>query len=97
MDLSRIELRESLIKRILTDEELSEYRKKNTDRQRIEYIGGRFAAKEAIFKATHDPAWLNYSVLNDENGKPYAAGHPEIQISISHDAGIAAAVVLVII
>ena len=94
VDLSRITCTPSLVRRILTESEQAEFGRKMTDRQKTEYLGGRFAAKEAIFKATQDMNYLRYSVLNGPDGKPYIDGHPELQISISHDAGIAAAVVL---
>lgn len=91
VEISRISLREAFIRKVLTEKELEEYSRKTTDKQKKEYVAGRFAAKEAIFKATQDPEWLSYSVLNKENGQPYVFGRPDIQISISHDGGIAAA------
>ncbi|MBR3357082.1 MAG: holo-ACP synthase [Solobacterium sp.] len=93
VDLSRIVLRESFVKQVLTDMEQKEYYARTSEKRRIEYIGGRFAAKEAIFKATQDRRYLRYSILNGENGAPYVLDHPEIAVSITHDGGFAAAVV----
>lgn len=93
VDLSRIHEDEAFIRRILTAEELEELAGRKTSSRRIEYIGGRFAAKEAIFKATGDRSYLSWAVLNDETGKPYVNGHPELSISISHDGGLAIAAV----
>ncbi len=95
VDLSRINLTDSFIRFILTDSEQAEFENRKTDKRRIEYLGGRFAAKEAIFKATHDKNYLKYSVLNDTDGTPYIKDHPEISISITHDGGIAAAIVMI--
>jgi holo-[acyl-carrier protein] synthase len=69
----------------------------------------RFAAKEALAKALGAPAgmsWLDAEVLTDADGKPefkiagtVAARAAElgigtIHVSLSHDAGIASAVVI---
>ncbi len=93
--IPRIELKESFIRYILTDEEYSEYILINNDKRRKEYIAGRFASKEAIFKATQDKNYLSYSILNKENGSPYVKDHPEIQISISHDGEYALAFIVI--
>lgn len=83
--IPRIELKKSFIQYILTEEEYSEYSRINHDKRRKEYIAGRFASKEAIFKATQDKEYLSYSILNKDDGRPYVKDHPEIEISISHD------------
>ena len=69
----------------------------------------RFAAKEALAKALGAPAglsWLDAEVLTDETGRPSFAvtgtvaaraadlGIASIHVSLSHDAGIASAVVV---
>lgn len=59
-----------------------------------ETITGLFAAKEAIRKCLGGPAWTPeefraIEVLPDEDGRPMFAG---FSISISHSAGIAAAI-----
>jgi holo-[acyl-carrier protein] synthase len=95
VEISRVTLRESFIRHVLTQKEQAEYARKQTDQARREYLAGRFAAKEAYFKATQDPAWLHISVLNHENGQPYIDGRPDIQISISHDGPVAASVVFI--
>ena len=95
VDLSRITLKEGFINTVLTPEERMQFDAKKTEKRRTEYLGGRFAAKEALYKALQDKDYLHFSILNDETGKPYVKDHPEISVSISHDAGIAAAVVIV--
>ena len=69
----------------------------------------RFAAKEALAKALGGPAglvWLDAEVITDGDGKPSfritgtvaaaasALGVATIHVSLSHDAGIASAVVI---
>lgn len=72
-------------------------------------LAGRFAAKEALAKALGSPGglvWTDVEVRNDVDGKPYfemtgtiaaraqLLGIRTTHLSITHDAGIAAAVVV---
>ena len=72
-------------------------------------MAARFAAKEALAKALGAPAglsWHDVEVRKDDLGKPYfhytgtiadrvaALGIATVHLSITHDAGIAAAVVV---
>ncbi len=72
-------------------------------------LAGRFAAKEALAKALGAPAglrWVDAEIVKDSDGRPsfvvtgtVAAlvtrlGVNEIHLSISHDAGIASAMVV---
>jgi len=72
-------------------------------------MAGRFAAKEALAKALGAPqglAWHDVEVRKDPLGKPYfhyggtiadriaVLGIATVHLSITHDAGIAAAVVV---
>ncbi|WP_108775171.1 holo-ACP synthase [Lactimicrobium massiliense] len=95
VQLSRIRLDQPLIHRILTEKEQMEYAELKTDRRRMEYLGGHFAAKEAIFKAAQDQSWLSYSILHEKNGRPYIDSHPDWQISIAHDGDYAIAIVII--
>ena len=95
LDLSRIQLKDSFIQHVLTEEEREIFSSLKNEDRKIEFLGSRFSGKEAIFKATQDPHYLSYSILNDESGKPYVKDHPEIEISLSHDGGMAIAMVLV--
>jgi holo-[acyl-carrier protein] synthase len=78
----------------LTPAEQEEFHARKSAHRKTEYLGGRFAAKEAIFKATGDQMFLSYSVLTEVSGKPYVKDHPELDVSISHDGGFAIAAVL---
>ncbi|MFZ0530636.1 MAG: holo-ACP synthase [Propionicimonas sp.] len=74
-----------------------------------ERLAGRFAAKEALAKALGAPrglVWTDVEVLRDDFGKPYfvlsgtvadrvaALGVATVHLSITHDAGVAAAMVV---
>lgn len=96
VQISRIKLDTPVVSYILTDKEMQELEKKSGEQAKLNYAAGRFAAKEAIFKATQDRGYLQYSILTAANGAPYVDGHPEISISISHDGGIAAAIVMIL-
>lgn len=92
--------RDRLLERIFTAAE------RDSSMQRM---AGRFAAKEALAKALGAPSglvWTDVEVRKDEAGKPYFAcagtvaqrvaelGIGQLHLSITHDAGIAAAVVV---
>lgn len=94
VDINRIDLSDTFIHTILTEEELQEYSQFKTDKRRKEYIAGRFAAKEAIFKATSDKQYLHYSILHNSDGSPYILHHSELEVSISHDGNMAIAMVM---
>ncbi|MFA6358459.1 MAG: holo-ACP synthase [Candidatus Omnitrophota bacterium] len=57
-----------------------------------QHLAGRFAAKEAIFKAAGDNklSWQDIQILNDPEGKPICSflngrgKNIDVQISISH-------------
>ncbi len=73
----------------------------------IQSLAARFAAKEALAKALsagHPLPWHDAEVINHENGKPDFLFRGEIaelvdgakvHLSLSHDAGIASAIVVV--
>jgi len=95
VDLKRIEklASQKFINRILSVEEKEVYDQITSDQVKISYLGGRFAAKEAIFKAiASGPGTTNFndfSVLNHENGSPYVKteffkNHEIVHISITH-------------
>lgn len=73
----------------------------------ISSLAARFAAKEALAKALQVPAGLNWhdcEVINLENGRPVflfrntiaeLIDGANVHLSISHDAGIASAMVVI--
>jgi holo-[acyl-carrier protein] synthase len=79
----------NFLERIFTEKELENAREHN---QRFQHLAGRFAAKEAVFKAL-SRSRLNFrdvEVLNDRQGKPYCSlsgfkkDEFSVHISISH-------------
>ena len=80
---------QAFLKRIFTDRELD---KAKEHKSFFQHIAGRFAAKEAVFKALNI-ATLNFKevqILNDDRGKPHCSllndsqNKFSIYISISH-------------
>lgn len=75
--------------RVFTAEEL---RNAKTRGSFFQHLAGRFAAKEAVFKALGDKqlSWKDLQILNDKEGKPYCVflnrrtDKVEVHVSISH-------------
>ena len=95
VDLRRIaKKKESLAKKILTKSEYSLYLDCLTETRKIEFLGGRFAGKEAFFKAVSNPVpFTAIEILNDPSGKPYL-NYDGVHISISHERKYAIAYVI---
>lgn len=80
---------ENFLSHVFNDEEI-EYAQKY--KFPAPHLAGRFAAKEAIYKAIGNNkylGWRDITILNDENGKPYCILNDrkfdnKILISISH-------------
>lgn len=79
-----------LANKILSESELVEFNKATN---KLQYIAGRWAAKEAIFKATGN---RRMTILNSATGSPYVVNNPNIKISISHEKEYAIAVALLV-
>jgi holo-[acyl-carrier protein] synthase len=75
---------------ILSVREMEEF---DLTSNKIQYLAGRWAAKEAIFKAT---GHKRMTILNKSNGAPYVLDNPDIQISISHEKEYAIAFALIL-
>ena len=89
VNLKRLNINdEKLVSRILTKNELAVFLNKKNDKHKCEYLAGRFAGKEAFFKAygiEHQMvSFHDIEILNDEAGKPFI-NFPNTFISISHD------------
>ena len=80
---------DSFLGRVFTDEELENAKTRGSLYQ---HLAGRFAAKEAVFKAMGDPHlnWKDVQILNDKQGKPCCrilngrGKRIDVHISISH-------------
>jgi len=86
------------ISKILSNDEIKEIPAAG----REEFIAGRFAAKEALVKASGKSiSFCNVTILNDKNGKPFIRENPDslqdekIHVSISHDTDFAVASVII--
>jgi len=88
------------IDRILSKEEKKKYESITNEQRKLEYISGRFAAKEAYTKVykkfdTH-LNFVDVEVLNDELGAPYIKSKykpkDEILVSISHSRNYVVAI-----
>lgn len=99
VDLRRLNLKnDNFIKKILTKNEYLIFTEKKTDKQKREFLGGRFAVKEAFFKAYGIEekiiSFHEIEVINDENGKP-SINYPNTFVSIAHENDYAIAYVIV--
>ena len=86
--------------RILTQAEQERFQSLSGHRK-IEYLAGRFAAKEAFVKAFgtgvgKEVTWQDVEVLNNETGRPIMSGPFDgfIHVSITHSEHYASAQVL---
>lgn len=81
---------------VLSKPEQELFYKKSNEIKRIEFLCGRFAAKEAIIKCLSGvelPFRNQLVILNDENGRPYINyKNYNIIISISHEKNYSVAV-----
>ena len=86
------------LNRLNLDNECFVLKNKNSLKQKKEFLGGRFAAKEAFFKAHGiEHGMLSFhdiEILNDKNGKP-KINYPNTFISIAHENDYAIAYVVV--
>ena len=96
-----VEKREGFAQRVLTDKELKRFASLKGRRQ-IEYLAGRWSAKEAFSKAIGTGigklGFQDLEVLNNERGAPYFSKSPfsgKVWLSISHtDQFVTASVIL---
>ena len=96
-----VEKREGFAQRVLTDKEMERFSSLKGRRQ-IEYLAGRWSAKEAFSKAIGTGIgkldFQDLEVLNNERGAPYFSKSPfsgKVWLSISHtDQFVIASVIL---
>ncbi|HEY4550445.1 MAG TPA: holo-ACP synthase [Bacillus sp. (in: firmicutes)] len=105
VELKRIkkisERQSKFVDRILTQKEKETYEKLTSSRK-VEFLAGRFAAKEAFSKAYgtgigNSLSFLDIQVENDEQGKPFIRNPQEngVYLSITHSAEYAVAQVII--
>ncbi|ANB62347.1 holo-ACP synthase [Anoxybacteroides amylolyticum] len=104
IELARIEkfiAKEKFIARILTEREKT-LLARLSGRRKVEFLAGRFAAKEAYAKALgtgigKEVSFQDIEVINDEYGKPAIVSPTEhqVHVSISHSQEYAVAQVII--
>ncbi|MCA1032961.1 holo-ACP synthase [Bacillus timonensis] len=96
-----VERQPKFIERILTLNEIKRYESLSPSRK-IEFLAGRFAAKEAYSKAYgtgigENLSFLDIEIQSDDNGKPCVVkpNHNKAHVSISHSKEYAVAQVII--
>ena len=80
-----IKNQEQIANRILSEQELIQYFN-IPEKRRLEYLAGRFAAKEAIFKSLPKEYPFNTLVIEEKNKKLFCKVEAYfIYLSISHE------------
>jgi holo-[acyl-carrier protein] synthase len=90
--IPRLKVTQSLIERVLSPQEVILYQSRHHD---IQFLAGRFAAKEAIFKvlSKQSISMCDIVILPNEEGKPIVYFPPyQLEVSISHDGDYAIAI-----
>jgi holo-[acyl-carrier protein] synthase len=91
--VENIRIEQSIAKRVLNQKELEIFAQLKLDKRKLEFLCGRFAAKEAIIKACSQADIEVYMrdiiVLNDDLNRPYVE-YPRFEnlrilVSISHE------------
>lgn len=98
-----LEKNDRLVERVLTAGEQEIFNKLRSDRRRVEFLAGRFSAKEAFSKATGEGigslSFQDIEILKDKKGAPIikAKGYEtnKVFISITHSNNYAAAQVII--
>ena len=100
VDISRVS--EKVADKILCKKEMLEFKGYlNSNKTRaMEFLGGRLAAKEAFLKAVGVGIYNGISltelqVVKDQFGNPTFKDNQSCFLSITHDAGVAVAIVVV--
>lgn len=99
----RLEKDDRLVTRILTQKEQNVFESLRSSRRKVEFLAGRFAAKEAFAKATGrgigELSFKHIEILSGDRGKPEltAIGYDDVRIfiSITHSQDYAAAQVII--
>lgn len=95
--------KDKLVNKILSETEQQIYNSILNERRRLEYLGGRFCGKEAIFKASaanENLTWKRISILRNDQSKPVIfideKEQAKMKISLSHEEDFATATAIII-
>lgn len=98
--IEQLKQRERFVHKLLSEEELELYQSFKHMKRQNEFLAGRWAVKEALYKALgtycNGKSYQEFSVINDEIGKPFLLT-PQLEglhISISHCEHYAVAFVI---
>lgn len=98
VEIQRIKLKDNFVQFVLSEEEISLLENRV---DKLQFLAGRFAAKEAFLKANGVGIGAlklrDIKVLNEESGKPYILfGQQKYHnVSISHEKHYAVAIVII--
>lgn len=86
---------DNFVSHVLSKDEITIYNS-YSGKRKIEFLGGRFAGKEAIIKCLSDyeiPVMSEISIINEKSGKPIVNYKDyNIKVSISHETHYAVAI-----
>ena len=95
---SRIKLTPDFLQKFLSKNELALINSFTSKKRRKEFAAGRWAVKEAIFKALDNPIALNSIDIGYENNKPVVLNTDlkNVSISISHEKNYSVGIAIII-
>lgn len=87
--IKRAAAKHHFIDYVLTSPEREQYDALSSAKRQVEYLAGRFSAKESYSKALgtgigKSVGFHDLIILNDEAGKPYFAVHPRKGVLSAH-------------
>lgn len=82
VEIKRIEL--NIASKVLSKDERELFDKMNDNRKR-EFLAGRFAIKESLYKAGIKETFNKLNIKYKEDNSIYLDNYPNVKISISHE------------
>ena len=82
VDIKRVELK--IKDKVLSKEEILLFENMPVDRKK-EFLAGRFAIKEALFKAGIKEPFSLLNIKYNEDNSIYLENYPHVKVSISHE------------
>ena len=86
VDIDRIEF--SIVSKVLSNKEQELFNSMSIIRKK-EFLAGRFAIKEALFKAGIKSKFSELNIMYNDDGSIYLEGYDNVSVSISHEKNIA--------